>query len=62
MKKELEIMLPNFYDFLEGILKTNVSVIAKMPKFLKSLIGSIGLKAFNIALDLTYEITKSYTP
>lgn len=55
-------MVPKMYDWLENFLETNVSVISKMPTFLKKIVGSVGLKAFKVALDLTWEITKPYTP
>jgi hypothetical protein len=62
MKTELTDMVPKMYGWLENFLKTNVSVVAKLPSFVKNFVGTMGLHLFKVALDLTYEITKPYTP
>lgn len=62
MKNELSVMVPKMYGWLENFLKTNVSVIEKLPSFVKNLVGTVGLNLFKAGLSLTYEITKSYTP
>lgn len=55
-------MVPKMYGWLENFLKTNVSVIEKLPSFVKNMVGTVGLHLFKVALALTYEITKPYTP
>jgi hypothetical protein len=39
MKKEIRTMLPQFYKWLEYYITTNVTEIARLPKFLKWGIG-----------------------
>jgi len=64
MKYELNDMIPKFYSWLEYYLDNNVSsTISKLPTFVKKFfVNPIGMGAFKIGLDLTYEITKPYTP
>lgn len=62
MKNELSNMVPKMYNWLENFLKTNVSIIEKLPSFVKNVVGTVGLHLFKVGLALTYEITKPYTP
>lgn len=61
MKNELNTMIPNFYNFLESYLK-NVTLIRSLPSAWRNAIGSGGLSAFKFLLQLTWEITKPFTP
>jgi len=56
MKEELNIMLPNYFKYLDKQIE---SYLTRVPEYWRKIIAEYGL---NIALDLNWEITKKYTP
>lgn len=59
MKKELNIMVPIFENYLDDFLINQVKILQKIPKEWAEVVVKFGLTA---ALDLNYELTKSYVP
>jgi hypothetical protein len=45
LKEELNIMVPNFYNFLESYLK-NISLLQKLPSFVKNGLSAVVLRGF----------------
>lgn len=62
LKAELNIMIVEIFDWFESYIAKNVSIIAKLPKFLNKWVAKAGLKVAKVLLDLNYKITKKYTP
>lgn len=56
MKEELNIMVPQYFSYLEAMIQ---EYLKHIPHFLAEIIAKYGL---HFALDLNYEITKKYTP
>jgi len=62
MRTELPDMVDEFFFWAQDYIETNVSFISKLPKFLRDLIGDIGVAGAKKLLQLNYYITAPYTP
>lgn len=61
LKEELNVMIPKFYIFLESYVK-NISFLSKLPGSFKNAFGAVVLRGFQYMLDVSWEITKPFTP
>jgi hypothetical protein len=62
MSDEIINVLNGFFSWGQGFLENNVTFVAKLPKFLRNMVGKAGVVAFKALLDLNYFITAPYTP
>jgi hypothetical protein len=56
MSKELQELVPLYFDYLEKQIENIIKIV---PTFISQIIAELGLDG---ALDFTYEITRDYTP
>jgi hypothetical protein len=62
MKDEIPKMYEALFDFLDYYLQNNVTdKVAKLPNFLKKMIGAAGVLGMRKLLELNYWITEPYT-
>jgi len=62
MRKEIPPMVDAFFSWAAYYLENNIStVIARLPKFIKTFIGKTGVKLARELLNINYLITKKYT-
>jgi hypothetical protein len=57
MKKEVKIMIPQFYKWLDYYITHNVTQIAALPKFVRWGVGKLGVSLAKVLLRLNYKIT-----
>jgi len=55
-------MVEGFFGWAEGYIENNITIINKLPSFLRKFIGKSGVAVARELLNLNYFITKKYTP
>jgi hypothetical protein len=62
MKEEIPLMYDAFFDWAAYYIENNVTqIIAKLPNFLKKIVGEAGVAGAKKLLELNYWITQPYT-
>ena len=62
LKKELNIMQKEFFQWAADYIANNVTNVGYLPKWFRNDLGKTGVSLAKKLLDVNYLITKKYTP